>query len=100
MTARKRQYQDLYVYMNGIQVGTFARESTGQLIFAYDHNWLEMAKRCQFSEEKMQAIMDEVCDSMENVIAEVTSSLPSHFPEQVYKSIFAGMRRSKDRCAS
>jgi serine/threonine-protein kinase HipA len=38
--ARKRQYQDLYVYMNGIRVGTLLRESTGNLVFTYDHDWL------------------------------------------------------------
>ncbi len=40
--ARKKQYQDLYVYMNGISVGKLARESTGQLIFTYDHQWLNL----------------------------------------------------------
>ncbi len=38
--ARKKQYQDLYVYMNGVSVGKLSRESTGQLIFSYDHEWL------------------------------------------------------------
>ncbi len=39
---RKKKYQDLYVYMNGISVGTLVRESTGQLIFTYDHSWLNL----------------------------------------------------------
>lgn len=38
--ARRKQYQNLYVYMNGMSVGTLVRESTGQLIFTYDHAWL------------------------------------------------------------
>lgn len=38
--ARKQLYQDLYVYMNGIRVGTLIRESTGQLVFTYYHDWL------------------------------------------------------------
>lgn len=37
---RKRQYQDLYVYMNGVHVGKLLRESTGNLVFTYDHDWL------------------------------------------------------------
>lgn len=37
---KKKQYQDLYVYMNNIHVGILARESTGQLVFTYDHDWL------------------------------------------------------------
>src|SRR5579864_1085850 len=38
--ARKKQYQDLYVYMNGIRVGTLTRESNGTLVFTYDMDWL------------------------------------------------------------
>lgn len=38
--ARKKQYQDLFVYMNGSLVGKLIRESTGQLIFTYDEGWL------------------------------------------------------------
>lgn len=38
--ARKRQSQGLYVYMNGVRVGTLVRESTGYLVFTYDHEWL------------------------------------------------------------
>lgn len=38
--ARKKQYQDLYVYMNGVAVGTLIRESTGALTFTYNHEWL------------------------------------------------------------
>jgi serine/threonine-protein kinase HipA len=38
--ARKRQYQDLYVYMNGILVGGLVRESTGNLVFTYHPSWL------------------------------------------------------------
>ena len=33
-------YQDLYVYMNGMRVGTLIRESSGQLIFTYDQDWI------------------------------------------------------------
>lgn len=38
--ARKKQYKDLYVYMNGIPVGTLVREPTGLLTFTYNHEWL------------------------------------------------------------
>lgn len=37
---RKRHYQDLYVYMNGLRVGTLVREATGNLVFTYDNTWL------------------------------------------------------------
>lgn len=38
--ARKREYQDLYVFMNGKRVGTLTRESTGNLGFTYESSWL------------------------------------------------------------
>jgi serine/threonine-protein kinase HipA len=38
--AQKKQYQDLYVYMNGISVGTLVREPTGLLVFTYNNEWL------------------------------------------------------------
>lgn len=38
--ARKKQYQDLYIYMNGVSVGTLLRESTGLLTFTYNDEWL------------------------------------------------------------
>jgi serine/threonine-protein kinase HipA len=37
---RKRQYQDLYVYMNAIRVGVLAREASGLLVFQYDQGWM------------------------------------------------------------
>ena len=40
--ARKKQYQDLFVYMNGVFVGMLVRESMGHLVFTYDHNWLKI----------------------------------------------------------
>jgi len=38
--ARKKQQQTLYVYMNGIRVGTLARELNNTLTFTYDQDWL------------------------------------------------------------
>lgn len=40
--ARKRQSQELYVFMNGILVGTLMREATGNLSFTYNHDWLTL----------------------------------------------------------
>lgn len=37
---RKSLYQNLYVYMNGIRVGTLSREVTGRLSFMYHASWL------------------------------------------------------------
>lgn len=38
--ARKKMHHTLYVYMNGLLVGPLIRESTGQLGFNYDKDWL------------------------------------------------------------
>jgi serine/threonine-protein kinase HipA len=40
VVAKKKQYQDLYVYMNGVTVGQLVHESTGHLIFTYHDEWL------------------------------------------------------------
>lgn len=61
-------------------------------------HWLAMARQCQFSPQIMQTIIDEVFDNMENVIHQVKNLLPQHFPHQISESIFAGMRKIKNRC--
>lgn len=38
--AKTKHFNTLFVYMNGIAVGTLARESTGRLTFKYDQDWL------------------------------------------------------------
>jgi len=38
--ARKKRYSELFVYMNGLDVGRLFREPTGQLVFQYGDNWL------------------------------------------------------------
>ena len=42
---RQRQFQELYVYMNGIRVGILLRESSGTLVFSYDNDWLNSENR-------------------------------------------------------
>lgn len=37
---RQRQFQELYIYMNGVRVGILVRESTGSLAFSYADDWL------------------------------------------------------------
>lgn len=37
---RQKKHQELFVYMNGIEVGRLLRESTGQLVFQYKEDWL------------------------------------------------------------
>lgn len=36
----QKTLSELFVYMNGVEVGRLLREPTGQLVFQYDGNWL------------------------------------------------------------
>ncbi|MDC0357776.1 type II toxin-antitoxin system HipA family toxin [Oligoflexia bacterium] len=56
---------------------------------------LSTAKRCRFSEVTMQAIIDRVCDQLDDVIAKVEQLLPVSFPDSVATPIFDGMRKAK-----
>src|SRR5215204_4296280 len=38
--ARKKQYRNLFIFMNGTRVGSLEREFSGSLIFTYDNDWL------------------------------------------------------------
>lgn len=40
--AQKKQYRDLYVYLNGISVGTLTQKPTSGLVFTYHHDWLHL----------------------------------------------------------
>lgn len=60
-------------------------------------HWFDMVEKCQFSAVMMQEIIDDVFDKMESVIATVTQALPPHFPSDICDSIFAGMRKVKNR---
>jgi serine/threonine-protein kinase HipA len=62
-------------------------------------HWLSTAVQCQFSEAMMQNIIEDVFDNMEDVINQITDSLPKNFPKQISESIFAGMRQIKNRYA-
>jgi len=59
-------------------------------------HWLSTAKLCQFPAEKMEMIIDEIMDQVEQVIDQVTRILPTAFPGDVATSIFDGMRKAKD----
>jgi hypothetical protein len=40
---QKKHYRDLYVYINGVRVGTLAQTTTSGLVFTYNHDWLHTA---------------------------------------------------------
>lgn len=59
------------------------------------HHWFSMCEQCQFSENLMQNIIEEVFDNMENVINQTIQILPTDFPSDISDSIFSGMRKIK-----
>ncbi len=61
-------------------------------------HWLTMTDKCQFSTTMMQELINEVCDTMESVISQVTQALPPHFPMHISEPIFSGMRQIQSRC--
>lgn len=60
-------------------------------------HWLNTAQQCSFPEKAMLAIMEDVFDKLEAVIAQVENELPKAFPEFIAHSIFSGMRSSKKK---
>lgn len=61
-------------------------------------HWLSTAAHCGFPQNEMQLLMDEVCDSLEEVIARVRRRLPPDFPAWLAEAIFDGMRKVRDQC--
>jgi serine/threonine-protein kinase HipA len=60
-------------------------------------HWLENARKCHFSPDEMDLIINECCDLLPGVINEVGQLLPFGFPEEIAASIFYGLQGSKDR---
>lgn len=62
-------------------------------------HWRQTAKRCGFSESRMQAVMDECAGRIEPAIAEVERALPNDFDASLAEAIFDGLRAMKARLA-
>ena len=64
-------------------------------------HWLAMAEKCQLSTAMIQDLINEVCDTMENVISQVTRAFTSHtflYISQI--QYFSGMREIQNRCTN
>jgi len=61
-------------------------------------HWLAMANLCQYPENAMNSLIEEVCDNMENIISITSQKLPKCFPTHISQPIFEGMRKVKERC--
>lgn len=60
-------------------------------------HWLETARKCRFSPEEMELIIEACCDQAETVMEEVGQHLPPEFPEDIVAVIFAGLHAARDR---
>ncbi len=63
-------------------------------------HWLENARKCRFSSEEMELIIDECCDRLAVVIEQVSQILPKGFPEKMASTIFSGLETAKNRIGS
>lgn len=63
----------------------------------FQRHWLSIAKLCNFPEESMAQIIEQILGGMEQVIENVGNKLPKGFPDDISAPIFDGMRRARDR---
>jgi len=63
-------------------------------------HWLSMARASSFPESEMEQIINDISDRMDDVIAEVASSLPPSFPADVCVPVLEGMRQARDRLST
>ena len=60
-------------------------------------HWSFLSQKVRFPEEMLHAVIQELLDSMEDVISRVATSLPVAFPSGVAEPIFDGMRTAKEK---
>ena len=90
--AGKWQYQDL-------KMGMAALGKNKHFVWnkILPRHWISTAEKIKFSPKKMQAIIEESFDGVEEVIHQVSTQLPPGFPSSVSDAIFNGMRSVRDR---
>ena len=60
-------------------------------------HWFSQAARDNFSADEMRTIIEEVTDSLDNIIDSTASTLADDFPDNIATPIFEGMRSMKNR---
>ncbi|KXS33955.1 MAG: HipA [Idiomarina sp. T82-3] len=63
----------------------------------YKRHFLNVAKEAEFSPTRMNEIITELCEQVDEVIERVRGDLPNDFPERVSVPIFEGMQERKRR---
>ena len=57
-------------------------------------HWFAQAKKMDFPESEMQAIIDHTLGNLDTIIAETASKLPENFPDDIANPIFDGMKKA------
>jgi serine/threonine-protein kinase HipA len=60
-------------------------------------HWLSTARHCEFSEQAMHEIIEEVFDTLQTALDSVASKLPAGFPAEMADLIFDGMLNVKNK---
>lgn len=63
----------------------------------FRRHWLSTAKICNFPEDEMVQIIENILGKMDRVVEQVSSELPKGFPKDIAQPIFDGMKSAKDR---
>lgn len=63
----------------------------------FRRHWLSTAKLCNFPEDEMVHVIERILGEMDQVVDKVSNALPAGFPEDIAASIFAGMKRARER---
>lgn len=63
----------------------------------FHRHWLSTAKLCNFPEDEMVHVIERILGEMDQVVDKVSNALPAGFPEDIAASIFAGMKRARER---
>jgi serine/threonine-protein kinase HipA len=59
-------------------------------------HWLDAARKCRFSVDEMDKIIEECCDLVDGAIQRVAARTPGGFPEVIARAILNGLRSSRD----
>ena len=58
------------------------------------HHWFEQAKKINFPETDMQAIIDQTIGDVHSVIAGVSARLSGDYPSEISEPIFDSMKKA------
>jgi len=60
-------------------------------------HFISMAKIANYSEQRASVIIDTMLEKVDSVIEQVQQKLPPQFPSKIYKPIFDGMQKAKNK---